>query len=70
MAVEETEYQEDVADTTKLSEAKARRFLNLLAEESFVCLVVTDDELHLFSKGMEPAQIDRIKDNLAQIEGD
>lgn len=53
---------------TNLGVTRAKRFLDLLSKESFVCVVVTDDELRLFSKGMDEEQLDRIKTMLEESE--
>lgn len=53
---------------TNLGVTRAKKFLELLSKESFVCVVVTNDELRLFSKGMETEQLDRIKTMLEESE--
>jgi hypothetical protein len=53
-----------------LNATQAGKFLELLAEEPFVCVVVVDDGLHLFSKGMDDEQVAKIKEQLVDIEGD
>lgn len=57
---------------TDLTATKAQRFLRLLSEEPFVCVVFTEEgELRLFSKGMDEEQLDRITTMLeASEEGD
>ena len=53
-----------------LTANKAAKFLNLLAEEPFVCVVVVEGGLHLFSKDMDEEQLQRIRDSLVTIEKD
>lgn len=52
--------------------AKSRKFLRKLADDSFIAIVVTEDgELQIFTKGIEQAHLDRIRNVLKEIvEGD
>jgi hypothetical protein len=59
-----------VAPTVSLDKRRAEKFLRLLADEPFVCLVVTDGELRLFSKDMPEEKLARLRTRLIEIQGD
>lgn len=61
--------KEEVSKPVELDLRRANKFLDHLAADPFVCIVVTDEgELHIFSKEMTPEQLERIKDRLTEIE--
>jgi hypothetical protein len=55
-----------------LSLTRTRRFFDQLASDPFVAIVVADDgEVQIFSKGIEPDHLERIKKVLTDLrEGD
>jgi hypothetical protein len=56
------------AEVISLDLERGRKFLRVLAEESFIALVVTaDGELEIFTKGIEEDHLDRIKAVLREI---
>ena len=47
---------------------QAERFLDQLAAEPFMCMVVEEGgEVHLYSCGLEPEHLDRIREHLMQV---
>ena len=62
------EKSEDEVVSLELS--KARKFLHRLAEDPFICVVMVDDEIRIYSKGIEEGHVDRIRDFLREIEGE
>lgn len=67
MAKNEDEDQEMEGSVVSLDVERSRKFLNLLAEEPFVAVVVTDGEVRVFSKGIEPDHLERIKQVLRDL---
>lgn len=65
MAANGTPEAED--NVLSLDLEKSRKFLNLLAEDPFVAVVVTDGEVRVFSKDIEPDHLDRIKSVLSDL---
>lgn len=59
-----------MAQTITLERQRAKRFLELLAERPFVCLVAVDGDLRIFSKGMTEEELAEVRARLAEIEGD
>jgi hypothetical protein len=53
-----------------LNKERTRRFLKLLAEDPFVAVVVTDGEVRVFSKNIEPDHLARIKEALTDMSDD
>lgn len=59
-----------MAQTITLERKRAQKFLELLAERPFVCLVHVDGDLRIFSKGMSDEELTEVRARLAEIEGD
>lgn len=59
-------------NVTTLDVERSRKFLHKLADDAFIAIVVTDEgELQIFTKGIEPGHLDRIRNVLKEIvEGD
>ena len=52
-----------------LDQVRAKKFLDHLVGDPFMCLVVTDDgEVSIFSKDLDPEHLARIKKMLHDIE--
>ena len=58
---------DEKGDVLSLDLERSRKFLRQLAEDPFIAVVVTDGEVRVFSKGIEPDHLDRIKNVLTQI---
>ena len=55
----------------KLSEKRASRFLSALADDPFLCIVVTrEGEVQIYSKEISEDHLSRIKSVLTQIESE
>jgi hypothetical protein len=56
-------------EVASLPVERARKFLHALADDAFLCIVVTDDEgVRIFSKGIEDEHLERIKAVLRKIQ--
>lgn len=60
------------AEVISLNRERGQKFLNVLAKEPFLALVVSaDGELQIFTKGIEPDHLEQIRNFLREIvEGD
>lgn len=59
---------EETNEVASLDRERARKFLKQLAEDPFVAVVVTETgEVQIFSKGIEPDHLDRIKSVLESL---
>ncbi len=55
-------------EPVSLDRERTRKFLNTIAEEPFLAIVVTgDDEVRIFAKDLEPEHIDRVREALIEI---
>lgn len=61
---------EDVGNVTNIEVEKAKRFLQQLQDEPFVCVVMTGDELHVYSKEVDPGKIEEIRNFLDTLKVD
>jgi hypothetical protein len=58
------------AQTATLGEKEARKFLNTLAAEPFVCVVITDDGgIQIFSKDISAERLAQAKESLNEAMG-
>ena len=61
-----------MADVTNLNLERARKFLDRLSEDPFLCVVMTDDgddpKIQIFSKGIEADHVARLNQALKEIE--
>lgn len=56
-------------NVSNLDQERTKKFLNRLAQDPFIAIVVTeDDEVRIFGKGIEPEHIDRIREVLSEIQ--
>lgn len=54
---------------SNLDAERTRRFFRKLADEPFLCIVITDtSQVQIFSKGLEQEHIDRIREVLKEVE--
>lgn len=58
---------DEKGDVLSLDLERSRKFLRRLAEDPFIAIVVTDGEVRVFSKDIEPDHLDRIKNVLTDI---
>lgn len=64
----ETPNEETAKGPVSLDVRRASKFFRRLADEAFLAIVVDDEgELCIFTKGIEPEHIDRIREVLKEI---